>query len=91
MQKTAAHIGIVEINKVKDFLDRAISTFIEVEISLGLLDWLASGFNMNLWHQIYASLGAALAATIKTLFFQYKNRSNLGSALPGVVEVKKEV
>jgi len=82
---------IVQVDKVKDFVERVASTFIEVEISLGLLDWLAQGFNLDLWHQVYASLGAAAAATIKVLWAQKVNRHKLGAVLPGVLKVKKEV
>jgi hypothetical protein len=76
----------MKINKVKDFIERVGWTFLEVEISLGLLDWLSSGLNVNFVHQLYASLGAAAAATIKVLWAQRVGSSGSGDAIPGGVE-----
>jgi hypothetical protein len=91
MAAVVATTKLIEINKAKDFAERVVSTFIEAEIGLGLLDWINGGINLSLWHQIQASLGAAAIATAKVLFFQYRNNTNLGSAVPGVIETKKEV
>jgi hypothetical protein len=81
-------VDVVEINKAKDFAERVGMTFTEAEISLGLLSWLSDGINLSLWHQIYASLGAAAVATIKTLWAQRKNPSGNGSVVH-VIETAK--
>jgi hypothetical protein len=73
------------VNQAKDLIERVAWTFIEVEISLGLLDWLAGGFNINLWHQLIASLGAAVVATAKVLLAQNVGKHNDGAAIPGGV------
>jgi len=79
----------IEFNKTKDLVERVGWTFIQAYISLGLLDWLGSGFNLNFAHQLYASLGAALAATIKVLIAQHYGTRNSGDAIPGgVIETK---
>jgi hypothetical protein len=67
------------VNKWKDLAERVGWTFIQAEIALGLLDWLAGGFNLNFLHQLYASLGAAAVATIKVLLAQGMGHSNSGS------------
>lgn len=77
--RTYAHI---KVNKALDLLERVGWTFIEAEIALGALDWLSSGFNLNLWHQFYASLGAAAVATIKVLIGQ---RLKLGGTDSGAI------
>lgn len=73
------------VNKTKDFLERVVWTFLEVEIGLGALDWLSKGINLSLWHQVYASLGAAAAATIKVLWAQRVGKHADGAAIPGGV------
>ena len=75
----------VTVNQVKDFIERAGWTFIEVEIGLGALDWLSNGINLSFLHLLYGSLGAALAATIKVLIAQRVGTHNDGSAIPGGV------
>lgn len=82
----------MKINKTKDLIERVAWTFIEAEISLGLLSWLSDGVNLNLWHQVYASLGAAAAATVKVFLAQRKNRKSAvqtGAAIPGGVVEKR--
>jgi hypothetical protein len=77
------------VNQGKDFIERVGWTFLEVEISLGVLDWLSQGLNVNFVHQLYASLGAALAATIKVLLAQRVGTHGSGDAIPGgVIETK---
>lgn len=62
-----------------DLAERVGWTFVQAEISLGLLDWIASGINLNLVHQVYISLGAAAVATIKVLIAQGRGKSDSGS------------
>lgn len=76
----------MQVNKVKDFVERVGWTLIQAYIALGLLDWLASGFNLDFLHQVYASLGAALAATIKVLIGQRLGNTGMGDVIPGGVE-----
>jgi len=79
----------VTVNKTKDLIERVVWTFLQAELALGALDWLASGFNLNFAHQLYASLGAALAATIKVLIAQRVGQHQDGAAIPGgVIETK---
>lgn len=75
----------VKFNKVKDLVERVGWTFIQAWISLGALDWLASGINLNLVHQLAISAGAAAAATIKVLIAQHFGTRNSGDAIPGGV------
>jgi hypothetical protein len=75
----------MKVNKLKDFVERAGWTFIEAEIALGALDWLSNGINLSLAHQLYTSLGAALAATAKVLIAQNIGRHSDGAAIPGGV------
>lgn len=80
----------MRVNKVKDFIERVAWTFLQVEIALGALDWLAKGINLSLVHELYVSLGAALAATIKVLIAQQVGRHGDGAAIPGgVLETPK--
>ncbi len=65
--------------KWKDLAERVGWTFVQAEVALGLLDWLAAGFNLNFLHQLYVSLGAAAAATIKVLIAQGLGKSDSGS------------
>jgi hypothetical protein len=75
----------VQINQVKDLVERVGWTFIQAEIALGALDWLASGINLSTLHTFYVSLGAALAATIKVLIAQRVGQHRDGAAIPGGV------
>lgn len=75
----------VQINRTKDLVERVGWTFIQAEIALGALDWLSKGINLSLWHTVYASLGAAAAATIKVLIAQSMGNHKDGSAIPGGV------
>lgn len=75
----------VKVNKWKDLAERVGWTFIQAEIALGALDWLASGINLNLLHQFEVSLGAAVAATIKVLIAQQFGKRGSGDAIPGGV------
>ena len=75
----------VQINRAKDLIERVGWTFLEAEIGLGALDWLAGGINLSLVHQLWVSLGAAAAATIKVLIAQGIGRHRDGSAIPGGV------
>lgn len=75
-----------QVDKVKDFVERVGWTFVEVEIGLGALDWLSNGINLSLAHQLWASAGAACAATIKVLWAQRVGSRGSGDALPGGVE-----
>lgn len=75
----------MKVNKVKDFIERVAWTFFEAEIGLGLLDWLAKGINLAFVHQLYISLGAAAAATIKVVIAQSIGKRNSGDAIPGGV------
>jgi hypothetical protein len=79
----------VKVNRTLDFIERVAWTFFEAEIGLGLLDWLSNGINLAFVHQVYISLGAAAAATIKVLIAQRVGRHKLGDAIPGgVLEVE---
>lgn len=79
----------MQINKAKDFLERVGWTFLQAEISLGLLDWASHGINLSFWHTLYASLGAAALATVKVLIAQNIGQNNDGAAIPGgVIEPK---
>jgi len=73
------------INKALDFIERVGWTLIEVYVSLGLLDWLSSGMNLNFLHQVYAALGAAVAATIKVLIAQRVGSADDG-AMPSPIQ-----
>lgn len=75
----------MKINKLKDFAERVGWTFIQAEIALGALDWIAQGINLNLLHQLEVSAGAALAATIKVLIAQRFGNRGSGDAIPGGV------
>jgi hypothetical protein len=75
----------VKINKTKDWLERTAWTFGEAYIALGALDWISNGINLSLLHQFYASLGAAVVATIKVLFAQRVGAHDDGAAIPGGV------
>lgn len=75
----------MQINKTKDLVERVGWTFIQVEISLGLLDWISAGFNLNFVHQLYASLGAAAVATVKVVLAQRAGTHDDGAAIPGGV------
>lgn len=75
----------MKVNKLKDWFERVVWTFLEVEISLGLLDWISAGYNINLWHQLIASLGAATVATVKVLLAQRLGDHGNGDAIPGGV------
>ena len=73
------------VNKTRDFIERVGWTFVQAEIGLGLLDWLSGGINLSFVHTVYASLGAAAAATIKVLLAQ-RSGDGAGDALPGGVK-----
>lgn len=73
------------VNRWKDFIERVGWTFLEVELGLGLLDWIANGINLSLLHTFYASLGAAVAATVKVLIAQQFGQHKDGAAIPGGV------
>jgi hypothetical protein len=73
----------MQVNKAKDFVERVAWTFFQAEIGLGLLDWLSGGINLSFWHTVYASLGAAAAATIKVLLAQNLGKHPDGAAIPG--------
>lgn len=77
--------SIINVNKAKDFIERVAWTFFEVEIGLGLLDWLSKGINLSFLHVLYGSLGAAAAATIKVLLAQRVGVHNSGDAIPGTI------
>jgi len=76
----------VKIDKLKDLVERVGWTFIQAEIALGALDWIASGINLNLLHQLYISLGTAAAATVKVLIAQQFGGRGSGDAIPGGIE-----
>lgn len=79
----------MRVNKKLDFIERVAWTFIQVEISLGAMDWLNDGINLSFAHKLYVSLGAAVAATIKVLIAQRAGSEGLGDAIPGqVIESK---
>lgn len=71
-----------KVNKTRDFIERVAWTFIQAEIALGALDWLASGINLSLLHTLYVSAGSAAAATIKVLIAQ-RFGAGSGDAIPG--------
>ena len=75
-----------QVDKTKDLVERVVWTFIQAEIALGALDWLSNGINLSFWHQIYASLGAALAATIKVFIAQNVGQHPDGAAIPGGIQ-----
>ena len=75
----------VQVNKLKDFLERVGWTFLQVEIGLGLLDWINSGINLSFVHTVYTSLGAAAVATVKVLLAQNVGSRGSGDAIPGGV------
>lgn len=79
----------MKINKAKDLLERVGWTFIQVEIGLGAIDWLAKGINLSLVHELYVSLGAAAAATIKVFLAQRLGKSPDGAAIPGGITEPK--
>lgn len=65
--------------KTRDLLERVGWTFIQAELGLGALDWISQGINLSLAHQLYVSLGAAVAATVKVLLAQRVGKSSSGS------------
>jgi hypothetical protein len=73
----------MQISKPRDLIERVAWTFIQVELTLGLLDWISSGINLSLVHTLYTSLGAAVAATIKVLIAQRIGSTGDGAAIPG--------
>ena len=75
----------MRINKIKDFVERVGWTFLQVEIGLGLLDWVNSGINLSFVHTVYTSLGAAAVATVKVLLAQHAGTRGSGDAIPGGV------
>lgn len=75
----------MQVNKIRDLAERVGWTFIQAEIALGALDWIAKGINLALVHQLEISAGAAVAATIKVLLAQKLSPSGDGSAIPGGV------
>lgn len=74
---------IAKVNKPLDFVERVAWTFFQAEIGLGAIDWLSKGINLSFVHEVYVSLGAAAAATIKVLLAQRLGKSGLGDAVPG--------
>jgi len=78
-------LASVKVNAAKDLVERVGWTFIEAYIGLGLLDWINNGVNLNLAHQLYASLGAAIVATVKVLVAQRFGSHTSGDAIPGGV------
>jgi hypothetical protein len=76
-------------SRPRDFAERVSWTFIQSYIGLGALDWLAQGINLSLLHQLYVSLGAAGAATIKVLIAQRFGKTPDGAAIPGGVTQAK--
>lgn len=76
----------MQVDKTKDLVERVAWTFIQAYIALGALDWLSNGVNLSLAHELYASLGAALAATIKVFIAQNVGTRGSGDAIPGGVE-----
>jgi hypothetical protein len=73
----------MKVDKAKDLIERVAWTFVQAYIALGAIDWIAKGINLSLVHELYVSLGAAVAATIKVLLAQRLSSSGDGSALPG--------
>lgn len=67
------------MNRWKDLGERVGWTFIQAELALGALDWIRAGINLSLLHQLYVSLGAAVAATVKVLIAQGLGKSKSGS------------
>jgi hypothetical protein len=79
----------MKVNKTKDFIERVAWAFIQAEIALGALDWISSGINLALIHQLEVSAGAAVAATVKVLIAQNVGKHGDGAAIPGgVIEPK---
>ena len=76
----------MQVNKAKDLFERVAWTFIQSYIALGAIDWLSAGVNLAFIHQLYISLGAALAATIKVFIAQNVGSRGSGDAIPGGVE-----
>lgn len=76
----------MNVNKTKDFVERVGWTFLQVEISLGAIDWLSSGINLSAWHSFVASLAAAAVATVKVLIAQHFGQHGDGAAIPGGIE-----
>lgn len=76
----------MKVNKAKDLIERVGWTFIQAELGLGALDWISQGINLSLVHQLYVSLGAAVAATVKVLLAQNLGSRGSGDAIPGGVE-----
>lgn len=74
--------------KTEDFLERVGWTFIQAELGLGALDLISKGINLSLLHTLYASLGAAVAATVKVLLAQRLGGSDSGS-LPDTTAAAK--
>lgn len=79
----------MKINKAKDLLERVGWTFAQAYIALGAIDWIASGINLSLLHELYVSLGAAVAATIKVFLAQHLGKSPDGAAIPGGITETK--
>jgi hypothetical protein len=75
----------MQVNKYRDLAERVAWTFIQAYIGLGAIDWIAKGINLSLVHELYISLGAAVAATIKVFLAQKFSSSGDGSAIPGGV------
>jgi hypothetical protein len=75
----------MKVNKAKDLIERVGWTFIQAYIALGAVDWIASGINLSLLHELYLSLGAAVAATIKVFVAQSVGSRGSGDAIPGGV------
>lgn len=76
----------MKVNQAKDFVERVGWSFIETYISLGALDWVSKGINLSLLHQLYGSLGVAVAAAIKVVLAQRVGSRGSGDAIPGGVE-----
>ncbi len=76
----------MQVNKFRDLLERVSWTFIQAYIGLGAIDWLSNGLNATFINQVYAALGAALAATIKVLLAQRVGSRGSGDAIPGGIE-----
>jgi hypothetical protein len=82
---THTRTASTRVNKTLDLVERVAWTFIQAELALGALDWISQGINLSLVHQLYVSLGAAVAATIKVLIAQRVGTSGMGDAIPGQV------
>lgn len=79
----------MKVIKWKDTAERVGWTFIEAYVGLGALTWIAGGVNLSLAHQLYASLGAAIVATVKVLIAQRFGTRDSGDAIPGGVVAPK--